>query len=151
MGVDVEAVGVIQRPRTEVAAYVTEPANDPQWISGVRRAQMVTEPPVRVGTRVERQAAFLGKRIDYLMEIAEFAPRERIVMRSVRAPFPMRVTYRLEDAAGSTRMAIRVEGDASGFYRLAAPLLARAVKAGINRDLANLRSRLEGEGARSER
>jgi uncharacterized membrane protein len=144
MGVDVEAEGVIQRPRTEVAAYATEPANDPQWISGVKSAQMVTDPPVRVGTRVERRAAFLGKRIDYLMEIAEFVPAERIVMRSVRSPFPMRVTYRFDDAAGGTRVGIRVEGDASGFYRLAAPLLARSVKAGITRDLANLRSQLEG-------
>lgn len=146
MGVDVEAEVLIRRPRQEVASFATEPANDPRWISGIKSARMLTDPPVRVGTRVERLASFLGKRIEYVMEVAELVPAERIVMRSVRSPFPMHVTYRFDEGPGGTRMRIRVEGEATGFYRLAAPMLARQVRSSITRDLRNLRSLLEGTG-----
>jgi hypothetical protein len=40
-------------------------------------------------------------------------------------------------------MRIRTEGDASGFYRVAGPLLSRAVKRGLERDLRQLKERLE--------
>jgi hypothetical protein len=56
----------------------------------------------------------------------------------------MTVTYEFEDApGGGTLMRIRTEGDASGFYRLAGPLLSRAVKRGVAGDLERLKTRLE--------
>ena len=64
-------------------------------------------------------------------------------MRSVKAPFPMTVTYEFEDAAEGTRMRIRTEGDAAGFYRLAAPMLSAAVRRGVEKDLAALKRLLE--------
>ena len=48
-----------------------------------------------------------------------------IVMDSVRGPFLMRVTYAFEDdAGGGTRVRNRVEGEATRFYGLTAPLMA---------------------------
>jgi hypothetical protein len=65
-------------------------------------------------------------------------------MRSVKAPFPMTVTYEFEDAdEGASVVRIRAQGDASGFYRVAGPLLSRAVKRGLERDLARLEERLD--------
>jgi hypothetical protein len=65
-------------------------------------------------------------------------------MRSVKAPFPMTVSYEFSPAAGGeTRVRVRVEGDASGFYRLAGPLLSRSVKRSVSADLARLKSVLE--------
>ncbi len=64
-------------------------------------------------------------------------------MRSVEGPFSMAVTYEWEDAEGGTTMRIRAGGDASGFYRLAGPLLSRAVRRGIASDLERLRNELE--------
>jgi hypothetical protein len=76
-------------------------------------------------------------------EIVDLEPGERLVMRSVKAPFPMTVVYEFEDADGGTRMRIRTEGDASGFYKLAGPLLSAAVKRGVAGDLARLKATLE--------
>ena len=65
-------------------------------------------------------------------------------MKSVKAPFPMTVTYEWEDAGDSgTLMRIHAEGDASGFYRLAGPLLSLMVRRGIASDLRRLRANLE--------
>jgi len=147
MGLDVDAELLIHRPREEVASFASEPDNDPRWISGIRSAHLLTERPVRVGTRVERVASFLGKRIEYVMEVDDLVPGERIVMRSVRAPFPMRVTYGFRDGDEGTHMSIRVEGEPSGFYRLTGALMARRVRSAITKDLENLRSLLGGSAS----
>jgi uncharacterized membrane protein len=145
MPVDVTATATIDRPRAEVAAYLRDPANDTTWIGGLRSARLLTPPPVAVGSRVERVASFLGRRVEYVNEITEL-DGERLAMRSVRSPFPMRITYRHRQASdGATEVSVRVEGDAGRFYGLLAPLLGVAVRRSIARDLRNLKRVLEGQ------
>ncbi len=147
MPVDATAEITVQRPRDEVAAYAMDPANDAVWVSGITEAKMLTDPPVGEGTRVERVASFLGKRIEYVLEVDVHEPRALLLMRSVKGPFPMRVTYTFDDAGEATRASIRVQGDASGFYRLAAPLLSRVVKRSITKDLRNLKRIMESRSS----
>jgi uncharacterized membrane protein len=145
MAVDVTTTGTIRRPREEVAAYLRDPANDTEWIGGLRSARLLTLGPVAVGSQVERVASFLGRRVEYVNEITELTG-DRLVMRSVRSPFPMRVTYWHRPTGDSaTEVSVRVEGDAGHFYALAAPLLGLAVRRSIARDLRNLKRVLEGQ------
>ena len=144
MPVDVAATAAIGRPREEVAAYLRDPANDTSWIGGLRSARLLTPGPVAVGSRVERVASFLGRRVEYVNEITELTA-DRLAMQSVRSPFPMRVTYGHRPASdGTTQVSVQVEGDAGRFYALAAPLLGSAVRRSITRDLRNLKQVLEG-------
>jgi uncharacterized membrane protein len=140
---DVQVETTVERPRAEVARYATDWRNDPAWIGALTEARLVTEEPLRIGSQIARVATFLGRRIEYVNEVVELEPEARLVMRSVKAPFPMTVTYEFRDADGGTRMRIRAQGDASGFYRLAGPLLDRAVKRSIVADLARLKTILE--------
>ena len=64
-----------------------DPANDPVWISGITEARMLTDPPLTDGTRVERMATFMGKRIKYVMEVVDHDPKALLGMRSVKGPF----------------------------------------------------------------
>jgi hypothetical protein len=143
MSIDVYCEILIRAPRSNVAAYAMNPDHDPDWIGGIREARMATPPPLRLGSRVERVARFLGRRFHYVLEIAELRPATLLGMHSVSGPFPMQVTYSFADANGGTRMGIRVEGDAGGFFRLAAPLLALMVKRNVSRDLRSLKGRME--------
>jgi hypothetical protein len=143
MSTDIAVDIAIDAPRERVAAYALDYTHDPEWIGAVSQARLVTPPPFGVGAQVERLASFLGKRIEYVNEVVELEPDRRLVMRSVKAPFPMTVIYEFEDADGGTRMRIRTRGDASGFYRLAGPLLDRAVKRGVGQDLKRLKANLE--------
>ena len=143
MPIDVVAEITINSPREPVAAYATDPDTDPVWISGITQAKLVTEPPLGRGAQVDRVASFLGKRIEYVLEVVEWTPGSLMVMRSVKGPFPMEVSYRFEDAPGGTLARINVRGEASGFFRLAAPLLAAGVKRNITKDLKTLKRLME--------
>jgi carbon monoxide dehydrogenase subunit G len=143
MAVDVSATGTIRRPRDQVAAYLRDPGNDTEWIGGIRDARLLTPGAVAVGSRVERVATFLGRRVEYVNEITELTA-DHLAMRSVRSPFPMRVTYGHRDAGGgATEVSVRVQGDAGRFYALLGPLLGPAVRRSIARDLRNLKRVLE--------
>jgi uncharacterized membrane protein len=143
VAVDVTATTSIGRPRDQVAAYLRDPANDTTWIGGLRSARLLTPRPVGVGSQVERVAGFLGRRVQYVNEITELTA-DRLAMRSVRSPFPMRVTYGHRDAGDSlTEVSVRVQGDAARFYALVGPVLGPAVRRSITRDLRNLKRVLE--------
>lgn len=135
----------IDRPRAEVAAFVEDPANDTRWIGGIAQVEMLTPPPFGRNTRVRRVARFMGKAIEYVLEVEAYEPGQLVQMRSVKGPFPMQVTYRFEDA-GPTRTALEVrnQGDAAGLFRLAAPLMAGMVGKNVQADLARLKGALEG-------
>jgi uncharacterized membrane protein len=146
MSIDVTAEVAIARPRAEVAAYMIDPANDPTWIGGVRDVRMQTPPPLRAGSRVARVASFLGRRVEYVNEVTELDPGRVLDMRSVKAPFPMRVTYSFEDADGggaATVVRNRVRGDPGGFFALFGPLLAPLVRRSVQKDLERLRDVLQ--------
>ena len=149
MGINVKAEVVINRSREDVTRFAMNPDNDPVWISGIREVKMLTEPPLAQGTKVERVATFMGKRIEYVLEVVEYDPKALLAMRSVKGPFPMNVSYEFEEVAGGTLARIRIQGEASGFYKLAAPVMSRAVKRNITNDLKALKELLESRADKS--
>jgi carbon monoxide dehydrogenase subunit G len=140
---DVTVSTQIDRPTAEVAQFAMNPENEPRWIGGIKSARLLSPPPLGVGAQVERVAAFLGKRFSYVLQADEYEPGHKVVMTTLRGPFPMRVTYRFDPADQGTRVTNRVEGDTGGFYRLAGPLMKLAVKRSLTRDLATLKRLLE--------
>jgi Polyketide cyclase / dehydrase and lipid transport len=100
--------------------------------------------PLAVGSRIAFVAQFLGRRIAYTYEVVELVPGERLVMRTAEGPFPMETSYGWEDAAGGgTRMTLRNRGEPSGFSKVAAPMMAGAIRRANRKDLARLKEILE--------
>jgi uncharacterized membrane protein len=147
VSIDITAEVAIRRPLGEVAAYMIDPAHDPEWIGGVRSVRTETPPPLAVGSRVARVASFLGRRVEYVNEVTELDPERVLDMRSVKAPFPMRVTYSFAagatDGAPTTVVRNRVRGAPGGFLALFGPLLGPLVKRSVQKDLERLRDLME--------
>ncbi len=144
MKVDVETQAVIERPRSEVAAYAGDPTNAPGWYSNIDSVTWITPPPVQVGSRMTFVARFLGRRLEYTYEVADLVPGERLVMRTAQGPFAMETTYTWADAGpGRTRMSLRNRGEPSGFASIAASVMAAAMRRANVKDLAALKARLE--------
>ena len=128
MSVDVTAEVTITADLQKVWDFMTDPAHEPEWIGGLKHARLIGDPPLREGSRVERVASFLGRRIEYVNEVTIYAPPHTLEMRSVKAPFPMHITYTLE--GDTVRNHVR-----GGGLRLMAPFVRR----NIQRDLERLR------------
>lgn len=144
MSVDVLTETVIDRPTAEVAAFAGDPVNAPRWYVNIKAAGWKTSPPLAVGSRIAFVAQFLGRRMAYTYEVAECVPGERLVMRTAEGPFPMETTYTWQPTAdGGTHMALRNRGTPSGFSKLVAPLMARAMRRANTKDLALLKRLLE--------
>lgn len=152
MPVDVTTETTIARPRAEVAAYACDPDNATAWYSNIESVEWRTPRPLAVGTRVAFVARFLGRRLEYTYEVREHVPGERFVMSTAEGPFPMETTYAWEDAGeGATRMTLRNRGEPSGFARVAAPVMARAMARANRADLRRLKAILEDSGSRVHR
>jgi uncharacterized protein YndB with AHSA1/START domain len=137
--VDVETGIEIARPREEVAAYACDPDNATAWYENIQAVSWETPPPLTVGSRVAFVASFLGRRLSYTYEIVELVPGERLVMRTAEGPFPMETTYEFADAAGGgTRMTLRNRGEPAGFAKVTAPVMARAMRRAMSKDLQQL-------------
>jgi uncharacterized protein YndB with AHSA1/START domain len=143
VSVDVQVETTIARPPADVAAYAGDPTHAPEWYVNIKSIEWQTEPPVAVGSRMDFVAQFLGKRIAYTYEVVELVPGERLVMRTADGPFPMETTYTWEAVPEGTRMTLRNRGNPSGFAKMTAPLMERAMRRATSKDLARLKSLLE--------
>jgi uncharacterized membrane protein len=145
--VDVLTEVDIERPRAVVAAYARDPDNAPEWYENIRSVEWRTPKPLEVGSRVAFVARFLGRELAYTYEVRELGD-ERLVMSTDEGPFPMETTYTWSDSgSGGTHMTLRNRGRPSGFSRLAAPLMAAAMRRANRKDLRRLKSLLESADA----
>ena len=144
MTVDVTTQTDIERPRAEVAAYVGDPGNATEWYENITSVSWETSPPAKVGSRIAFTARFLGRELAYTYEVRDIVADERFVMSTAQGPFPMETTYTWEDIpCGGTRMTLRNRGTATGFSKIATPMLTAAMRRANRKDLARLKALLE--------
>src|SRR3954462_2337101 len=132
MSIDVTATVDIDAEPRRVWDFMTDPQHEPEWIGGLEQARLQGEPPLREGSRVERLAGFLGKRIEYVNEVTTYDPPNTLEMRSVKAPFAENIAYTIEGGTVTNP----VHG---GGVRIMAPFVRR----NIRRDLRTLKHILE--------
>src|SRR5215471_7266253 len=127
--VDVQTQIEINSPVNEVADFATNPDNAPKWYVNIKSATWKTPKPLRIGTLVEFTAHFLGRKLIYTYEMAEYIRGQKLVMRTANGPYPMETTYTwgaLDE--NKTLMTLRNAGSPSGFSKLFAPLMSSAMR-----------------------
>ena len=148
MSVDVVVEQEIAAPRELVAAFASDPANEPRWLRDLDRSEALTGGAFGAGTIVQRITSVFGRETEYVHEIVAFEPGRRMELRTIKAPFPLCVTYEFEDtAAGGTLARIHTTGGGHPIVKVAGPLLARIVRRSVAKDLATLRRVIEDAAA----
>lgn len=145
--IKVETQVVVRRPGDEVFAYISNFENNPQWQSGQLEARITSEGPLRVGSTYDQVATFLGRRIVSSFEILEYEPGYLVKASSTAGSFPITFTRTVKPIEGGSEVRAVIEGDASGFFKLAEPLMARMVQRSVNADYQNLKRILEEDNS----
>ncbi len=146
MAIREELSVVIDRPIEEVFAFATEAENEPLWQSTSLETEQTSGGPVGVGTTFRNTHKFLGRRIDSTYEVTENEPPRRQCVRVTSGPIPGSGCYLFEPAEGGTRFTQRFEAEIGGFFRLAEPLVGRAIRRQMDVDMATLKDLLEAGG-----
>lgn len=142
--VDVVSEIVIERPRADVAAFASDPENVRAWYQNIKAVEWRTEPPLAPGSRLAFVARFLGSRLEYVYEVRELVPGERLVMSTDDGPFAMETTYEFTDAGdGATRMTLRNRGEPARLVKVATSVIAAAMRRANGKDLHRLKRLLE--------
>ncbi len=151
MAIDVRTEIDIGRPRGEVAAFAGDPLNAPRWYINIKNADWVDGAELVVGNKVAFTAYFLGRKLAYTYVICEHVVGTRLVMATSDGPFAMQTTYEWTDTAdGGRHMTLRNAGEPSGFTRIAAPAMERAMRRANRKDLKRLKDMLESRAARGD-
>jgi hypothetical protein len=78
------------------------PLNPTRLLNGIKILSPIvwrTEKPVKVGSKMDFVAEFLGRKLAYTYEVTELVPNQRLVMRTADGPFAMETTYEWEKLA----------------------------------------------------
>ena len=135
---------VIDRPIEGVFAFAADPNNDALWQSAILETEQTSVGSVGVGTTFRNTTKFLGRRFDTSYELTEDEPPHRQCYRVTSGPIPGDVCYFFGPTDdGSTRFTQNFAAEVGGFFRLAEPLVGRAIRRQIEADMATLKDLLE--------
>lgn len=144
MSVKVEYSVVVERPVEDVWAFMDDLHNYPEWIPGLAEIRQLTEGPKTVGTRIAWMYTFLGRSLAITSEVTEFEPNETFggTMSSGRLRIYSRFRYE-PVTRNQTRITIVLEGETGGVFKLADPLVGRALHRQMEASYGNLKDVLE--------
>ena len=139
----------VNRPVEEVWDFISNFENTTRWSRGVLEARQTSDGPLGIGSTLQTVVKAFGRRrtADYL--VTEYEPNRALAFEVTSGPMTSRARYSVAPAGAGTRLTASGEAQATGRYRLLAPLLVRIVKRHSEDDLANLKRLLEASVAAS--
>lgn len=133
----------INRKPEEVFAYIANFENNPAWQAGMIEAHFTSEPPLAVGSTYTQVAKFMGRRVDSNFTVLEYEPNRLVKIATTSGSFPITVTRTVTPDGASTLVEARIEGDATGFFKIAEPLMRIMVQRSVDADYRQLKNLLE--------
>ncbi len=131
----------IDRPPSEVFAYLTDAERLPEWQSGAVEARWEGEKAR--GAHLKEVRKFLGRRMESELEVTEYEPDRRFDLKVLSGPVPFSVQHTLEPRNGGTRLMFVGEGEPGGFFKLAEPIVARTAERQFKNDFETLKDLLD--------
>ena len=139
--INIEKSIVIDKPIEEVFAYVTDGSKAPNWQGGLEAVEGQSS---TVGSQYTEVRKFMGREMRSVMEVTAFEPNTRWAAKVLKGPVPYEVTVRLAPQDGSTRLTTHVEGEPTGFFKVAEGMVKSQLEKSMEEDIKRLKGILEG-------
>jgi uncharacterized protein YndB with AHSA1/START domain len=136
---------VVNRPVEEVFAYATDPANLPEWQTSALEARV--DGPMQAGATGSIVRKFLGRRMESTVQFDEYEPPRKFGLQAKSGPVPFRVRQTYEPEGEGARINVVLEGEPGGFFKLAEPLVERAIRREMESNFATLKDILEARSS----
>lgn len=135
----------IDKPVSEVYAFVTDCRNEPKWHSDAIEASQVGDEALAVGTKQRWLLRFMGKR-EMTMEVTRLDPDrvEELTARSALMGMAPTITYSFEQAGSGTLFTRSVQMDPQGVGKLMKPMMRGMVPKRNAEFVRNLKKALDG-------
>ena len=140
----------VNRSVEAVWDFISNFENTTRWSRGVLEARQTSDGPLGVGSTLQTVVKAFGRRRtgDYL--VTEYEPNHAFAFKVTSGPMTSRARYSVEPAGAGTRLTASGEAEATGLYKLLAPILVRIVKRHSQDDLANVKRILEASTPANE-
>jgi uncharacterized protein YndB with AHSA1/START domain len=143
--IEFELTVEIRRPVDEVFAYVTDPETLSQWQTNTVEVEVLTEGPMRAGTRLREVHVAMGRRLEQVVEVSAYESNRRFDLRVVEGKFPLDGRNTFEATATGTTVRLVAMGHAPKGMRLLEPVLTRLARRQMRAHYSRLKTVLEGE------
>ena len=87
----------ISRAPADIWEYLVNAEHNPEWLSNMSSCRWLTDPPIRIGSRYEQHARFLGKDVMTTFEVSALEPERLVTITSLpSSSFPLTITRKLD-------------------------------------------------------
>lgn len=140
----VEATIDIDRPAADVFAFVADVTNMPHWQPQI--VETVRADPPALGATFEQRVQTPMRDVDSVGEVTAFEAGERFAITTEGGPLKTQATFDFSESGGTTTVSMQLRVDAvNAAFKLALPVVSRAMRKGVPENLATLKSLLEGD------
>lgn len=140
-----ESVVVIDRPVAEVFAFTTDFDKLPQWLQGLKRKELISGEPGRVGNRNRQFVEEMGYELEVLEEVTGYQENEEFSNVVTHPEFEARATFRFSDlGGGKTQVQLNTETTLKSWkFKMMSPMISSQVQKRQDESLQRLKENLE--------
>ena len=142
--INVQVSTVINRPATEVFAFVANFENHPKWETDFQEVKRLKSTPDGVGTTYECLLKFPGQTATSKFEITDYVLNQKIAYEGeVAGPAKPKGSFLFESVNGGTKITSLPRPEFRGLFRLLEPMIAGYIRNNNVAHLNNLKRLLE--------
>lgn len=141
--INIDLSTLIDRPISEVFAFVSNPNNMSKWNSAVVSLEQITAGTVAVGTKFKSVGELMGRRIEGEMQIMTFEPDTKCGFQINAGPMQMNLNMAFKTLGTGTKVSLSAQGNPAGFFKLAEGVMAGRVKTLMEENISRLKTELE--------
>jgi uncharacterized membrane protein len=134
---------LIDRPVSQVFAFMTDLSNLPRWQSMVKQISQASKGPVGLGTTFSFKNEVLGRQMEGMMEVTEFEQDAKFGYKGKSGPMTIHAMVTFKTVGTGTKLTLSAQADPAGLFKVAEGVLAGQIKSQMEGNLATLKSILE--------
>jgi carbon monoxide dehydrogenase subunit G len=133
----------INKPISQVFAFMSDFANDAKWQSDLVRSEQTSQGPIAVGTTGLYVQKLMGQELKNDVVVTVYEAPKRFGMKTTSGPVQFEVQVSLEEMGGGTHLTLNAKGEPGGVFKVAEGLLKKELEKTFERDLQKLKQILE--------